>query len=255
MLICLFPAILKSQCYTVLSIQGEIILEKSGQPINEMDELCAKDKLIFSTYDSKAEVLSPKHGRYIIQLPEDKKSNKLKAYLEDVLSQGTVILGRKGIGNLDSEFGDNYFVIGISKIIVNSFDYPLNDKCFFYLTYLFEGKDINKKLKFDKDTLFIDNNVYKIEDKNIEQGKIDNVSLYYYELDRSTSTKICSFKLRFADEQKLNKEISEYISILKNSGNDDDFIIQETILFLTDIYGNVNTDNVKSWLGINFGLK
>lgn len=81
---CLFPNISISQCYTILSVKGEIILEKTGLPIKELDEICSTDNLIFSSKESEALVISPGGGKYIIQLSE-KKTDNLKSLVGKVL--------------------------------------------------------------------------------------------------------------------------------------------------------------------------
>jgi hypothetical protein len=256
LVIFLLPGFLKSQCYTVLSVKGEIILEKTGRPIQEMDEICANDKLSFSTEDSKAAVLSSDQGRFIIKMSKKKKNDNLTAYVKSVIMQGTGNLSSRGEVTLESEFGDVYFVVVKYALPIDIKNYPLSENNFFYIKYLFDGKEINKKLKFNRDTLFIEKeNIYKVDDKSIDQGKVENVTLYYYEKEKNTSTKITSFQLIFADESKLTKEINDYITLLRNGGKYNDYILQEVLLYLTDIYGNINIDNVKVWLQDKFGLK
>lgn len=254
--IILSPALLKSQCYTVLSVKGEIILEKTGKALQEMDEICANDKLTFKTADSKAAVLSSDQGRFIIKSSKKKSNDNLTAFVKSVLSQGTGNLSSRGEISLETEFGEVYFVVGKYALPVDAKSYPLNDDNFFYLKYSYEGKDVNKKLNFFKDTLFLEKeNIYKVDDKSVDEEKIQNVSLYYYEKEKNLSTKITNFRLVFADESKLKKELTEYISLLRNAGKYDEYIIQEVLLYLSDIYGNINIDNVKIWLYANFGLK
>ena len=255
LVILLFTNLIYSQCYTVLSVKGEIISEKTGQPIKEMDEVCATDKLKFSTKDSKAAVLSPEQGRFVIKFAENNKTNGLIAYVNSVLFAGKENLSTKGMESLEDEFGENYFVIGTSKIYIDPTEYPMNEKCYFYIKYIYDGNEIKNKLKFDKNNLIIDNDVYKIDEKNIEQEKIDTVSLYYFEKEKSKSTKICSFNLSFANEEILKSEISNYIAILNKAGKDNASIIQEVKLYINDIYGNVNDGNIRNWLLMNFDLQ
>ena len=253
--LCLLPNLLKSQCYTILSVKGEIIIEKTGQPIKEMDEICSTDKLIFSNKESKASVLSPEQGRYIIKLSDKKKNNELIAFVNSVLFQGNVKLSTKGIATLDEEFGDNYLIIGSSKVIIDVSDFPMDKNNYFCLKYIFDGNIINKVLKYNKDTLFIDKSAFGNEGKAIDAGKVENVNLYYYNKEKNISKNISTFNLMFADETVLKNEMTNYINILKMAGKDNLFIKQEVSLYLNDVYGNVNSEDINNWLGINFGLK
>jgi hypothetical protein len=256
LLILISPEILKSQCYTVLSVKGEIILEKTGRALQEMDEICADDKLTFKSSDSKAALLSPEQGRFIIKPSKKKNNDNFISFVKSVISEGTSKLSSRGVISPEVEFGEVYFVVGKYALSIDVKSYPLDDDNFFYLKYSYEGKDVNKKLKFNIDTLFIEKeNICRVDDKPIDEGNIKIVSLYYYEKEKNTSTKVANFELVFANETKLIKELTDYVSLLKSSGKDNDFIIQEVLSYLSDLYGNINADNVRNWLSINIGLK
>ena len=243
------PCILRSQCYTVLSIKGEIILQKTGQPIKIMDEICPNDKLIFSTAESKAAVLSPDMGRFIIKLSGKKKDNDLEVFVKKVLVQGIGNLSSRGVISLDNEFGDEYFIAGINKLKIDPNNYPMNEDNFFFIRYKYLDKDVNKKLKYSGDTLFIDKEtIYKIDGNYINSKNIESVTLYYYEKGTNTSTKIDSFKLTFADELDLKKELNGYVSILKKTEIDKDHIEEEILLYIMDLYGKINIENMKDWI-------
>ncbi len=254
-LVFLITGFLRSQCYTVLSIKGEIILEKTGQPIKEMDEICANDKLIFSSADSKAAVLSSEQGRFIIKMSGKKKENDLKTFVKSVLFQGTGNLSSRGTVSLETEFEDEYFVTGINKLQIDLKNYPMDSDRFFFLRYNYNGKEINKKLKFYGDTLIFDKeSIYFVDNQKINQDKIESVTLYYYEKDKNTSTKIATFKLLFANEKKLIDELNSYISLLKKTGKDKTYIEDEVLLYIMDVYGKINIDNTKEWINKNLIL-
>jgi hypothetical protein len=255
LIILAFSNLSYSQCYTVLSVKGEIISEKTGQPIKEMDEVCATDKLKFSTKDSKAAVLSPEQGRFVIKFADKKKTNDLVAFVSSVLFAGKENLSTKGMESLEDEFGDKYFVIGACKIYIDPGEYQVSDKCYFNIKYLFDGKEVIRKLKFEKKNLIFDNDIFKIDGKIVDQENIENVSLEYFDKEKNKSTKIASFNLEFANEEVLKSEISNFIDILKKAGKDDLSIISEVKLYINDIYGNVNDGNIRTWLFKNFNIQ
>ena len=253
-----------SQCYTILSVKGEIVSEKTGQPIKEMDEICATDKLTFSTPDSKAAVLSPEQGRYVIKLNQ-KKKDALTAFVSSVLFAGKERLSTKIIDfdelELEnatfykSEFGDSYFIIRESKIFVDSKFFPMNEHNYFFVKYLFDGKEIEKKLKFNNEALIINKDIFKYEDFIINPETVDSIEFYYFDREKSKKIKLNTFKLAFADEEKLYAELSNFISILKKADKIDYIITQEVFYFLNDVYGNVNGNDVSAWIEEKFGIK
>lgn len=265
LLILFFPLISFSQCYTVLAVKGEIISEKTGQPIKEMDEICATDKLTFSSQNSKASVFSSEQGTFVIKLGDKKKKDALTAFVGSVLFSGKEKLSTKNIDfdELDlininfyeKEFGNEYFVIRESKILVDSKLYPMDENNFFYVKYLFDGNEIEKKLKFDKDTLLIDKDIYKTEEFDINPEKIDSVSLYYFDKGKNNHLRLTSFSLAFADDNILKSELSNYITILKKYNLNDYLITEQVINFIYDMYGNVNWHDIRSYLAEKFSIK
>lgn len=265
----LFPAIFLfavflntsfSQCYTVLSVKGEIISEKTGQPIKEMDEICATDKLKFSTKDSKAAVLSPEQGRFVVKFSGKNTGNGLVAFVSSVLFAGKERLSTKimlfddeavNLKLLKDEFGNNYYIIKESRVYSDTSVFPVNDKKCFSLKYFYEGKDIESKLKFEKNCIIIGKDV--LEGANPD--KIDCVNLYYNDGVKNESRKITSFKLNFIEEQKLKEELSGYTSILKKAGKEDFFVVEQSQFLINDLYGNVNYYDLAVYIESNFGIK
>ncbi len=254
-----------SQCYTVLAVKGEIISEKTGQPIKEMDEICATDKLTFSSQNSKASVFSSEQGTFVVKLGDKKKKDALTAFVGSVLFSGKEKLSTKhidfdeleliNINFYEKEFGNEYFIIRESKIFVDSKLYPMDENNFFYVKYLFGGNEIEKKIKSDKDTLLIDKDFFKTVEFESNPEKIDTVSLYYFDKDKNYSIKLTSFSLSFADDNTLKSELSNYITILKKYNLNDYIITEQVINFIYDMYGNVNWYDIRSYLAENFSIK
>lgn len=261
----LLPNFSFSQCYTILSVKGEIVLEKTGQPVKEMDEICATDKLTFSTQNSKASVFSSEQGTFVIKLGDKKKKDALTAFVGSVLFSGKEKLSTKNIDfdELDlvninfyeKEFGKEYFIIRESKIFVDSKFFPMNEHNYFFVKYLFDGKEIESKLKFDKDTLYINKDVFKTDEFEINPENVDSVSLYYFDKEKSKRIELTSFKLSFADENILNSELSNYTTILKKLDIKNSLITEQVVYFLNDVYGNVNWYDVSSYLSGKFLIK
>ncbi|MBI5404363.1 MAG: hypothetical protein HY959_13320 [Ignavibacteriae bacterium] len=249
-----------SQCYTVLSVKGEIISEKTGQPIKEMDEICATDKLKFSTKDSKAAVLSSDQGRFVVKVSGKNTNNELIAFVNSVLFAGKERLSTKlmefddeqmNLNLFKDEFGVSYFVINESRVYADTSVYKLNEINYFSLNYLYDGKEIEKKLKFEKNCLVIRKDV--LEDANPDS--IEFVSIYYNNIGKKESKKLASFKLFFLEEQILKELMSSFTSILKKAGKENYYIVEQSQFLFNDLYGNVNYYDLSTYLENNFGIK
>jgi hypothetical protein len=196
---------------------------------------------------------------------DNKKKNALTAFVSSVLFAGKERLSTKIIdfdelelendNFYKSEFGDSYFIIRESKIFVDSKFFPMNENNYFYLKYIFDGKEFESRLKNKNDTLILNKDILTNADFSIEPEKIDTVSLYYFDREKSKQIKLTSFKLAFANEEKLYTELFNYISILKKADKVDYIISQEVFYFLNDVYGNVNGNDVSLWLEEKFGIK
>jgi hypothetical protein len=257
---CLIPNFLFSQCYTVLSVKGEIISEKTGQPIKELDEICATDKLKFSSKDSKAAVLSPDQGRFVVKFAGKKTENGLIAFVSSALFAGKERLSTKimefdeeemNLKLFKEEFGNEYFILNESRIYADTSFYKLGEINYFSLNYFYNGIDIECKLAFNKNCIVINKDV--LNKANPE--KIEIVNLHYNDGINKSSKKLASFKLNFLDGQNIKTELSNYISLMKNSGKDDYYIIQQAQYYIGDLYGNINYYDLATYIESNFGIK
>jgi len=260
LLFAIFPSISYPQCYTVLSVKGEIISEKTGQPIKELDEICATDKLKFSTKDSKAAVLSPDQGRFIVKFAGKKTENGLIAFVSSALFAGKERLSTK-IMEFDEEamylklfkeeFGNEYFIINESRIYADTSFYKLSDKNYFSLNYFYNGIDIENKLAFDINCIIINKDVLK----DVNPEKIETVNLYYNDGISKSSRKLASFRLNFLDGKKIKTELSNFITLLKKAGKEDYYIVEQAQYYIGDLYGSVNYYDLATYLEANFGIK
>lgn len=268
-LYCLFVTLffpinnIMSQCYTVLTVKGEILLEKTGQPIKEMDEVCSTDKIIFSTPDSKAAVLSPDKGRFVIKTEKETgKNNAIKEFVSNVLFAGKERLSSKIIffdekqelknsRILKEEFGSNYYIINESRFFIDSATYRIKNNDYFFIMFPYEGKDVVKNLKYEKEILIINKEIFTGYENLLKPDKISLVNLYYYDSKNNEKKNLFNFNISFLDEERLRAEVTNYISILQKEGKSNYVITQEVISLINDLYGNINYYDAEKWLGEN----
>jgi hypothetical protein len=128
----------------------------------------------------------------------------------------------------------------------------MNKDHFFFLRYIFKGEDINKKLAFSGDSLIIDrNNLLTVDGKPIPGADNTTIKLFYHKGTESVA--ISEFDLIFPEMNQLKKELNIILDELKEKPVKDK--IREIGSFINEYYGNVDSNNLTTWLKTNFGLK
>jgi hypothetical protein len=124
-------------------------------------------------------------------------------------------------------------------------------KQFFFLTFQHKGEDINKKLRFNSDTVFMsEREIFMVDGKSVTHAESTAVKLSYYA--NKNSTVIEQFNLVTPDNVRL---VSEVKLILNESGNKSySDKLSDVLSYLNEFYGKPDEDNVKKWLKENFGL-
>lgn len=251
LLICSTPLYSQND-FTVIKVYGNILNKKANKDLNQGDHFGEKDVLIFKTYESKAAVINPEKGRFIITPPAD---NNLTAQASFVPAMGN-ISSRAGLINnfvdLQNQFADKYLILDKVEIKISEDAYPMNENSFFYLRYQYEGESINKKLEFKTDTLIIEKkSLFTVDGKPIPNPDISEMKLFYYSDNKSVL--INEFDPVFPDNEQLKAEIS--IILKSNIKKKYQERLNEIIGYLNEFYGKPNRDNVMEWLSINFDIR
>ena len=156
--------------YTVLKVYGGITYKKLDRDLLKGDQIKDKDVLIFKTNDSRAAVISPEKGRLMIT-----KSNtggvsdvNFVPGLSNISTRGS---GVNSLTDLENEFTGHYLLLNHAEIPITKSLYPQNDESFFYIKYIFNNEEINKKLAYRGDTLVIDvTELLQVDGKPIQLG-------------------------------------------------------------------------------------
>jgi hypothetical protein len=141
------------------------------------------------------------------------------------------------------------------RIKVDTDFFPLTDKNYFYLTYEYNDKIINKKLAFNKDTILIKKNeLLTVEGMVMPDPRIKEMKLVYLEEGVEDGSEIiCSFLPVFPDIAQLRQEVKVILDQMEMNPYEDK--IREISAFMNEFYGNVDQSNLKRWLADNFKLK
>ncbi len=242
--------------FTVIKVSGSILIQSTGSALGIGTAFEQNEDLLFKTSDSRAAVINPKRGRFLLTSNslnefQNSKSNFLPATGNISARGGGDILN---VNDLSRYFEGNFVIFDKVKIKISPAFFPMNAQKYFYIRYLYKNETINKKLAYSNDTLIINKNeLLTIDGKQIPNPEITEMKLMYMEEgEKYISTPICIFKPIFPDLAQLKNEIKIILEQLKDKSYNDK--IAEITSYINEFYGNPESNNLKSWLKENFGL-
>lgn len=242
-------------CYTVMKVKGTVYNFSKGKNVTANDELCTSDQLVFKSNNSVVVVHSSSKGRFTLKSKAADSKSEFSCVMGDVLKQSSSgNLSSRAVTSLQDEFTGDYNIIGNSlKIKVEDKKYIMNDNTFFYLQYKYNGEDVNKKLEFSSDTLiFPKNKIFILNDSEINQEDVENISLLYYDKVNKVSKLISSFKITFLDESTVKTEVQKVLDIAKSLNKNEKDTYKDVLSYMTDAYGNFNVEYFEQWYKNNF---
>jgi hypothetical protein len=215
------------------------------------------ENLLFKIPDSRAAVINPQRGRYLLtseNLAEFKNSKS------NFLPSAGKMSTRGGLSNLENidlkdQFEGNCVILNVNRMKIDTTLYPMTDKKYFYITYDYNNKTINKKLAFSADTLLIKKNeLLTVGGKQITDPQINQMKLIYLkEGETFVSVPISSFTPVFPDSKTFSQEIGIMIAQMNMKTYNEK--LNEISAFINEFYGKVDENNLKIWLKENFSLK
>jgi hypothetical protein len=209
--------------------------------------------------NSRAALINSKAGRIILT-----EQNSSDIFAKAAFAPPMNTVSTRGFSNelltsklhISNYFNEKLLVVDNLKIRINSKTFPMTENSYFFIRYMYNGDEINKRLSYKADTLVIDKNeLYTVDGKPIPNPDINQMSLYYYEIidDNSKATYISSFDLIFIPREQLKNEVKIIIDECKNKPYD--AIIAEVYDYLSTFYGAVDKSYVESWVNEDFDLK
>lgn len=238
------------QKYKVIHVNGQIQAVSTKKMLDRGSSFGEKEKFSYITQDARAIVVDSDAGkRLILQKPQSGDASlaaNLTPSMGNISSRSGSLLNRLDVKN---HFSGKYVIINELKISLNPQVFPQNDSQFFYISYIYKGESINKKLMHKADTLVINkDSLLKVDGKPILNEDITDMKLSYYSKVNGVVTTALisdSFFPVFPDTTILKSEIELLLSALPadfqgsklNMAND----------FISDAYGKTNYENVKQW--------
>jgi len=253
LLICI-PLLLDAQAsYKVIRVDGSIVYVRTGNSMSQGDVFAENENLSFGSPTSRAAVINPEKGRFILQ-PDN--TNDLKHAKTHFLPGMNNISTRGGAFNnlqdLQNHFKDTLVIINRASLAVNPYAYPMDDNHFFYLTFLYNGEQINKKLGYNVNQMLLDRNeILRVDDKPIHGPDTPAMTLSYS--SDGAYRRISDFSLSFPDPAQLKNELSIILDGLAQASYTNK--VNEVSGYLSEFYGTPDKKDVMQYLENEFGLK
>lgn len=238
--------------YKVIKVSGKIEFKESGNLMKQGDVFTAKTELDFKTPESRAAVISPGKGRFILTASNSKgKSSNLVPAMNTVETRGGALLN---LIQLQAVFNENLVILNSLKLVIGKQAFPMNDDCFFYVEYLLDADTIYKKLDFNSDTLILDpENIFIVDQNEIEIPYSKNMTLYYRNEKENSTEKISTFDVIIPDMNEFKAETGILLENFKDLKNRKK--LNEVMAFISEFYGHPEKGNVITFLEKSFDIK
>jgi len=238
--------------YRVIKVNGSIIYVRTGNSMAQGDVFTEDEDLSFQSPNSRAAVINPSAGRFILA-PDNyedlssAKSNLLPA-MSNLSTRGGII---NNTTDLQNQFCDNLVILCEAAYYLNPYQFPMNENQFFFMKFQYKGEEINKKLLFDQNKLiFSREEILKVDQVPIKVIDQPDISLYYY--NNGTPEYISDFNLILPDLEILNNELR----IILDESTDNSFNqkVNDISGYLFEFYGKPDKQDVIGHLEKTFGL-
>lgn len=243
--------------FTVIKVNGNIVIERTGNPLGTGTSFARNENLLFRIPESRAAVINPELGRFLLTRDNmDEFKNSKSTFLPSSAKIRTrSIKTATDKYDLSAQLEDNYLMLDENRILIDTAIYPLNSKEFFFLTYDYQNRTINKRLSFIADTIIIrQTELLAVDGSEIPASDIKQMKLIYYKEGDSYLLKpVCSFSPVFPDLNTLWKEVSVIIHQMEMNTYEEKF--NEISAFIREFYGSIDETNLRRWLEEATGFK
>lgn len=252
--IILFSAlpVLSQVNYRVIKVNGGIIYVRTGNNMAQGDVFTEDEDLSFQSPNSRAAVINPNAGRFILT-PDNyenlstAKSNFLPA-MSNLSTRGGII---NNTTDLQNQFSDNLVLLHEATYYLNPYQFPMNENQFFFMKFRYKDEEINKKLIFEQNKLiFSREEILKVDQIPIKEFDQPDISLYYY--NNGVPEYISDFNLILPDMEQLNSELK----IILDESPEKSFNqkVNDISGYLFEFYGKPDKQDVIAYLEKTFGL-
>ncbi len=238
--------------FKVIKVNGNIQYVRTGSQMELGDVFAEDEALSFESPGSRAAVINPEKGRFILTSGSANQSSGGKSYFLPAMSN---ISTRGGALNTLSAIQDQFegavAILYEASWHINPYQFPLDEQHFFFLQFRYNGEQINKKLSFTENNLvFSREEILQVDDQAIPSLDDPSVILNYF--SEGSSQYINSFELVFPELESFKAEagiILEELDTQEYSRK-----VNELSGYVFEFYGKPDKEDVMLFMEKDFGL-
>lgn len=190
---CVFSAPLLSAqktTYRTIKVKGKVTLAAARKPLRKDQKFNANDALVFGSATDFVIAIDDKTAAFLLQPDAPLRTYRVKPLNLTVNTKPGYILTDLQLRQFLNENDSLLLLDGRFSLLLGKDAFPMDEKHFFYLQYLWKGDTINKRLGHRGDTLVIDEKeLYKVDGKPIDPTEVSNTCFLRY-FDAATQESI-----------------------------------------------------------------
>lgn len=233
-----FLGMAQADQYKVIKIQGEIQRVKTGNLLSTGEEFRSDENLNFRTDYSRAAVINPQKGRFILTARASGEGAGAQFLPPSSNMSVRATKMAKPDEVLDYYFGE-VLILGNDQLAVDDNIIAQGANAYFELSFTTDGQRFEQKLN-------VKDGVIMLPYQLLTEHKPIIVELAYHDAMGATQ------KTEFTPIYPSSKDIATEISIIVNgtSGDNNDKV-KEVASFLNDFYGKTTIETVDAWMKQN----
>jgi hypothetical protein len=228
----------QTEQYRVIKVQGEIQRIKTGSLLSSGDQFESNENLNFITDYSRAAVISPVKGRFILTAQGRSENNASKVNflppMNNLSSRATV----NSAADIIDYFNGDVLFLGTDSLKYDPAKILVDENNYFAISYDKESVNLRNKIIASNGSLVIQ------KDSIFKTSAPKNVKIEYATADGKV--KINEFTAVMPENEKLVQEVTLIINNSKTTNRDS--IVNDVASYLNDFYGKVNAGSVSAWL-------
>jgi hypothetical protein len=234
----------KTEQYFVIKVQGEIQRLKTGNLLNSGDEFNSNELLNFRTDYSRAAVISPGKGRFILSSPSKSDNDSKANFLPPMNNLSSRAMIASTANDILEYFSGEVFFLEPDTLKYDNSKLMLDQENYFIVSFDSSGVESKSIMDASAGLMYINKNTLF---KN-QQPKTAKITFH----NSLTNDQTVEFNPVFPDYDKLSEEVK--LIIANSAQKQRTEVVTDVTSYLNDFYGKISQSTVDHWLKQNMNF-